>query len=85
MPSPMASATKRNSSSFRVRATRVMMGGTTFAARYANGTRTSAALPRAVAMARMRPGSSVPNAGISTIRTTTARSSTSVIPIMTRP
>ena len=36
-------------------------------------------------MASSRPGSSAPKAGISTIRTTTARSSTRLMPIMMRP
>ena len=36
-------------------------------------------------MVSRRPGSSVPRVGMTTIRTTTARSSTSVMPIITRP
>ncbi len=49
------------------------------------GTRISSDVPSAIAIVSSRPASSVPSAGMSTIRITTARSSTSVMPIMTRP
>jgi len=50
-----------------------------------NGSRIAAAVARAFPTARMSPPCRPPRAGMSTIRTTTARSSTSVIPIITRP
>src|SRR5258708_2854419 len=43
------------------------------------------ARPRVPAIVSRRPGSSVPSVGMTTMRTTTARSSTSVMPIITRP
>ena len=42
-------------------------------------------LASATATARSRPGSSAPSAGMTTVSTTTARSSTRVMPIITRP
>ena len=85
VPSPMARATRRSISSFRIRATSDMTRGTTLAARKAKGTRMSAALPKAIPRATSRSRPSSPKTGMRMVRTTTARSSTRVRPIITRP
>jgi hypothetical protein len=48
------------------------------------GISTSAAFPKVTKIA-LTPSERVPKAGSSTVRITTAKSSTRVIPIMTRP
>src|SRR5437588_475738 len=85
VPSPTARTTSRNSSSLCVRATRRIRAGTTRAARNSAGTSTSAALPNAIATAMGRSVTPAPSAGSKTVIATTARSSTSEMPIMTRP
>src|SRR5216117_1856763 len=85
VPRPTARTTSRNSSSLCVRATRRMSAGTTRAARNNAGTSTSAALPNAIATAIGRSVTPAPSAGSKTVSATTARSSTSEMPIMTRP
>src|SRR5947199_55728 len=81
VPRPTARTTSRNSSSLCVRATRRMSAGTTRAARNNAGTSTSAALPNAIATARGRSVTPAPSAGSRTVIATTARSSTSEMPI----
>ena len=69
----------------RVRATQVRTRGITRDASSQNGTRMAPAWRSASPTAPRPAASRFPRAGISTMSTTTARSSTSVIPIMTRP
>ena len=85
VPRPTARAKSRKSSELRVWAARVMSGGNTLLERYQKGTRMRADLPRAAPRPRRRLVSSEPSSGVTTMRTTAARSSTRLMPISTRP
>ena len=85
IPSAMARTTSRNSSSFCVRATRRMSGGTPRTARSSTGPSTAIALPIAMSTASGRSAPRVPSAGSRMVSATTARSSISEMPINTWP